>query len=122
MISLMRTNLKKLVDILIISLDSIRFSFFTQEGMGGTRHFRRLVSLSPAMQHVPPKPKYKLIDIKKGLYRTLYVDETIEESLSRRTNSPKSYIHVLNSSDTILNSTSSYLIKSNKPTYNLETL
>ena len=75
------------------------------EVMGGTRHFRRLVSLSPAMQHVPPKPYF--FDIKKGLYRTLYVDETIEESLSIGTNSPSlSLIYALNLSDTVLNSRS----------------
>ena len=63
------------------------------------------------MQHVPPKPKF--YDIKKGLYQTLYVDETIEESLSIGTYSPNvSYIHAQNLSDTVLNSTSSYPKKS----------
>ena len=108
----MKQNLRKQVGLLTIRNIFIILAVILLEVMGGTRHFRRLVSLSPAMQHVPPKPKY--IDIKKGLYHTLYVEETIEEScyvkghIALNTNS---YAH--NHSDTVLNSTASYPIKSN---------
>ena len=78
-------------------------------------HFRRLVSLSPAMQQGPLLSCCNSSAIiRKGAPRTLCVDETIEESnyVQGREAPVFSYAQQKHS-DTILNSTSSYLIKSN---------
>ena len=77
----MKANLKKQVDILT---NLSNFVIFTAlEDKGEKAHFRRLVSLSPAMQQSPPnsfiafQTQYQIY--KKGS-DALCVEETIEES------------------------------------------
>jgi len=117
----MKTDSKKQVDI----LSKICYICFeTQEG--DQVHFRNLVSLSPAMQQGPLIEKCcycVAISLKKRASKTLCVDETIEES---------NYVQGLEAqvfpytqqkhSDTILNSSEKYPIKSNITTHKKETV
>ena len=98
----MKLSLKKQVDILIKIKNII--IFLSSNRLGRPRHFGRLVSLSPAMRKAYPKPlKYK-----KG-QKALCVEDTIEEShYVQGPMALKSRIHAQLSSDTILNSTTTY--------------
>tara|TARA_R100001443_G_scaffold57000_2_gene67910 strand:- start:7067 stop:7414 length:348 start_codon:yes stop_codon:yes gene_type:complete len=99
----MNLDLKRQVDILIINLSIIIFRFFGLE-LGRPRHFGRLVSLSPAMRKAYPK----VLKYKKG-QKALCVEETIEDShYVQGLKALKSLIHAQLSSDTILNSTTTY--------------
>ena len=72
--------------------------------MGRPRHFGRLVSLSPAMRKAYPK----VYIYKKG-QKALCVEDTIEEShYVQGLKALKSRFNAQLSSDTILNSTTTY--------------
>ena len=109
----MRSVLRKQVDILTNSLTMVNLSTFEIEG--DQVHFRRLVSLSPAMQQGPLLSFCNTVAIfKKRASRTLCVDETIEESNYVQGQEALVFSYAQQKhSDTILNSTLSYPIKSN---------
>ena len=102
----MKLGLRKQVDILISLLTIVNFT--CKRRLGRPRHFGRLVSLSPAMRKAYPNHlKYK-----KG-QKALCVEDTIEEShYVQGPMALKSHVHAQLSSDTILNSTTTYPIYS----------
>lgn len=103
----MKVGLKKQVDILTNCLTMVNF-LGTQE-FEGQEHFRSIVSLSPAMLHHPSSSKALKAKGPKGLF----VDETIEESNYGQPKGLSFFYEHYNHSDTVLNSTTSYPIKSN---------
>lgn len=115
----MRLHLRKQVDLLTKIKNFIKFSY--EHFKGEKSYFRSLVSLSPAIRITPPNLIYCEQDAISKIKRasiTLCVDETIEESNYVQGLRPLVIPTQVKHSDTILNSTSSYPIKSNITTHN----
>ena len=115
----MKRSSRKQVDILTNCSAMVIFANIRE--FEGREHFRSLVSLSPAMLHHPSSSENFILQLKcnkkqKGP-KGLFVDDTIEESNYGQPKGLSSFYERRNHSDTILNSTTSYPIKSNITTH-----